>query len=98
MAENVDYFKKGLSDLKLDICNTESPIISVKIGDSLLTRAAGRLLYEAGIYANTIVYPCVAQKNGRIRTSLMATHTKEHLDKALNAFEYVNQKLHISRV
>lgn len=96
LADNVAYFKKGLIDLGLNVGNTESAIIPVKIGDPHKTGDAGRLLLEAGVYANTIVYPGVARKNARIRTSLMATHTREHLDKALNAFEYVNQKLHIS--
>ena len=97
LADNMAYFKKGLTDMGLDIGNTASPIIPIKIGDAHKTGDAGRLLLEAGVYANTIVYPGVARKNARIRTSLMATHTREHLDKALNAFDYVNQKLHISR-
>jgi glycine C-acetyltransferase len=97
LAENVAYFKKGLIDLGMDIGTTQSAIIPVKIGDAHKTGNAGRLLLEAGVYANTIVYPGVNRKNARIRTSLMATHTREHLDKALNAFEYVDQKLHISR-
>lgn len=96
LAKNADYFKKGLLDLKLDIGSTESPIIPVKIGDAHKTAMAARLLFDAGVYANCIVYPGVSRKDARIRTSLMATHTREHLDKALNAFEYVNQKLKIS--
>lgn len=97
LADNVAYFKKGLIDMKLNTGTTQSAIIPVKIGDAHKTGSAGRLLLEAGVYANTIVYPGVSRKDARIRTSLMATHTREHLDKALNAFEYVNQKLHISR-
>jgi glycine C-acetyltransferase len=97
LADNVNYFKKGLLDLGMDIGNTASAIIPVKIGDAHHTGDAARLLLEAGVYANAIVYPGVSRKNARIRTSLMATHTREHLDKALNAFEYVDQKLHISR-
>jgi glycine C-acetyltransferase len=53
-------------------------------------------LLEAGVYANPIIYPAVSRKNARIRLSIMATHTKEHLDKVLNAFEDINRKLHIS--
>lgn len=96
LADNVAYFKKGLVDLGMDIGNTASPIIPVKIGDAHKTGDAARLLLDAGVYANAIVYPGVSRKNARIRTSLMATHTREHLDKALNAFEHVDQKLHIS--
>ena len=97
LAENVAYYKKGLLDLKLDIGTTASPIIPVKIGDPHKTGDAARLLLEAGVYANAIVYPGVSRKDARIRTSLMATHTREHLDIVLNAFEYVNQKLYISK-
>jgi glycine C-acetyltransferase len=97
LAENVAYFKNGLRSLNLDIGTTESAIIPVKIGDAHKTGDAGRLLLEAGVYANTIVYPGVNRKNARIRISLMAAHTRDHLDAALNAFEYVDQKLHISR-
>jgi glycine C-acetyltransferase len=96
LADNVAYFKKGLIGLGMDIGNTESPIIPVKIGDAHKTGDAARLLLDAGVYANAIVYPGVSRKNARIRTSLMATHTREHLDRALNAFEHVDQKLHIS--
>ncbi|MBU2903449.1 aminotransferase class I/II-fold pyridoxal phosphate-dependent enzyme [Arenibacter algicola] len=98
LAKNVAYFKKGLLDIGLDIGPTESPIIPIKIGDAHKTGDAARLLLKAGVYANAIVYPGVSRKDARIRTSLMATHTKEHLDKALNAFDYVNQKLNISLV
>jgi len=96
LAENVDYYKKGLLDMKLNIGTTASPIIPIKIGDAHKTAEAARLLLEAGVYANCIVYPGVSRKDARIRTSLMATHTKEHLDKVLNAFDHVNQKLNIA--
>jgi glycine C-acetyltransferase len=96
LAQNMVYFKEGLLDLGLDVGPTESPIIPIKIGDAHKTGDAARLLLKAGVYANAIVYPGVSRKDARIRTSLMATHTKEHLDQALNAFEYVNQKLKIS--
>lgn len=97
LAENVKYYKKGLLDMKLDIGTTASPIIPIKIGDPHKTGEAARLLLQAGVYANAIVYPGVARKDARIRTSLMATHTREHLDKVLNAFDYANQKLKIAK-
>jgi glycine C-acetyltransferase len=97
LSENVSYFKKGLLDMKLDIGITESAIIPIKIGDAHKTGDAARLLLETGVYANAIVYPGVSRKDARIRTSLMATHTKEHLDKALNGFDFVNRKLRISK-
>lgn len=97
LADNVAYYKKGLLDMKLDIGNTASPIIPIKIGDAHKTGDAARLLLEAGVYVNAIVYPGVSRKDARIRTSLMATHTRKHLDKVLNAFEFVNKKLKIAK-
>lgn len=94
--ENINYYKKGLQDIGLEIGNTNSAIIPVKIGDVYKNSLAGKLLLENGIYTNPIMYPAVSLKDSRIRMSLMATHTKEHLDKALNVFEYVNKKLQIA--
>lgn len=96
--ENILYFKKGLLELGMDTGNTESAIIPVKIGDAATTGEAGRLLLEAGIYTNPIIYPAVSRKNARIRMAVMASHTREHLDRTLNAFEDVDRKLHISRI
>lgn len=94
--ENIEYYKKGLREIGLEIGATESAIIPVKIGDVYKNSLAGKLLLENGIYTNPIMYPAVSLKDSRIRMSLMATHTKEHLDKALNVFEYVNKKLDIA--
>lgn len=95
--QNIHYFKQGLIDLGMDVGITESAIIPVKIGDPWKTGEAGRLLLEQGVYTNPIIYPAVSKKNARVRMSLMATHTKEHLDKTLNAFEYVDKKIGISK-
>jgi glycine C-acetyltransferase len=94
--ENIKYYRKGLTDLGLDVGTTASAIIPVKIGEVQKNCEAGKLLLGCGIYTNPIMYPAVSLKDSRIRMSLMATHTKEHLDKALNAFDYVNKKLNIA--
>lgn len=94
--QNVEYYKKGLLEIGLEIGDTDSAIIPVKIGDVYKNSLAGKVLLENGIYTNPIMYPAVSLKDSRIRMSLMATHTKEHLDKALNVFEYVNKKLEIA--
>ncbi|WP_417355360.1 aminotransferase class I/II-fold pyridoxal phosphate-dependent enzyme [Flavobacterium sp.] len=96
LQENIIYYKKGLLELGLDIGTTESAIIPVKIGDVKKNSEAGKLLLENGVYTNPIMYPAVSLKDSRIRMSLMATHTREHLDKALNVFEYVSKKLDIA--
>ena len=94
--ETIDYLKEGLLGMGLDIGTTASAIIPVKIGDISKTLEAGKLLLDAGVYANPIMYPAVSKKNARVRLNIMATHTREHLDKVLNAFEDVDRKLCIS--
>lgn len=93
---NINYLKKGLTDLGLEIGTTASAVIPVKIGSIPKTLETGRLLLSAGIYTNPIMFPAVSKKNARIRMNVMATHTKEHLDKVLNAFADVNRKLGLS--
>ncbi|MFP3595701.1 aminotransferase class I/II-fold pyridoxal phosphate-dependent enzyme [Chryseobacterium sp. SIMBA_029] len=94
---NINYFKKGLDELGLDTGITCSAIVPVKIGDPHVTGDVGRLLIEKGIYTNPILYPAVARKDARIRMSVTARHEREHLDKTLNAFEDINNKLHIAK-
>ncbi|WP_199539328.1 aminotransferase class I/II-fold pyridoxal phosphate-dependent enzyme [Dyadobacter luteus] len=91
LSENITYFKNGLISLGLDVGITGSAIIPVKIGDPHKTSDVGSMLLKAGIYTNPILYPAVAKKNARIRMSVMATHTREHLDKTLNAFEHIKR-------
>ncbi len=95
--DNINYLKNGLLGMNMDIGTTASAIIPVKIGDIAKTLEAGKLLLDAGVYANPIMYPAVSKKNARVRLNIMATHTKEHLDRVLNAFNDVNQKLSISK-
>ncbi len=95
--ENINYFKKGLNDIGLDTGNTCSAIVPVKIGDPNITGDVGKLLIEHGVYTNPILYPAVARKDARIRMAVMATHERKHLDKTLNAFEDINNKLHIAK-
>jgi len=92
LAENIAYFKSGLLGLGLNTGSTASAIIPVKIGDPHKTSDVGTALLKAGVYTNPILYPAVAKKNARIRMSLMATHTRQHLDKALNAFADIKSR------
>lgn len=93
--ENISRFKNGLDSLGFDTGSTQSAIIPVKIGDASVTAQMASMLMDSGIYTNPIIYPAVSKKNARIRTSLMATHTPEQLDRALNAFEDAGKKLNL---
>jgi glycine C-acetyltransferase len=94
--ENIEYLKNGLIHLGFDVGTSASAVIPVKVGDIMKTLEAGRLLLKLGVYANPIMYPAVSKKNARIRMNVMATHTKEHLDKVLQAFLEVDKRIFIT--
>jgi len=91
--ENIRYFKDGLTTMGLDVGTTASAIIPVKVRDLGKTHEINSMLLHAGIYATPSMYPAVSKKDSRIRMSLMATHTRHHLDKVLNAFDYIRTKV-----
>lgn len=95
--KNINYFRNGLCSLGLETGITESAIIPVKTGDAAIAAAMAKILLKAGIYTNPIIYPAVSKKNARIRMSVMATHTIDQLDRALNAFEYAGKNLNIPK-
>ncbi|NCA75471.1 MAG: pyridoxal phosphate-dependent aminotransferase family protein [Alphaproteobacteria bacterium] len=87
----IEQFKK----LGFDLGNTVTPIIPLYIRDNLKTLTLTRLLLDEGIFVNPVVAPAVNKDNTLIRFSLMATHTKDQIDIALDKFEKLGKKLHI---
>jgi len=96
LLANIKFLKHGLASAGFDVGTTSSAVIPVKIGDIAKTLEAGKLLLEAGIYTNPIMYPAVAKKNARIRLNVMATHTFEHLGKVVDAFIEIDKELKLS--
>lgn len=94
---NINYLKSGLQSLGLNTGNTESAIIPVVTGKADLNAEVSKLLMDAGIYANRIGYPAVAGNRSQIRMAIMATHQREHLDRVLNAWEWVVGKLPLKK-
>ncbi|MBN2308915.1 MAG: pyridoxal phosphate-dependent aminotransferase family protein [Candidatus Hydrogenedentes bacterium] len=86
---NTHYMHQGLRGLGFDIGPTETPVIPVILGDDELTIRFWQGLYEEGVYTNPVLAPAVPPGGQRLRTSYMATHTREHLNHILRAFEEV---------
>jgi glycine C-acetyltransferase len=95
--ENINYLKSGLISLGLDVGQTASAVIPVKIGNLAKTGTVGKMLLDRGVYANPIMYPAVAKKDARIRMSVMATHTTEDLDQVLEAFAEIDKIIPIAK-
>ncbi len=83
----------GFKSLGYEIGPTETPIIPILVGEDMKAFTMAMMLQEEGIFANVAVSPAVATGKALIRTSYMATHTDEHIDKVLSAFEKVGRKL-----
>lgn len=97
IRSNMSYFKEQLKSLKINYGNTASAIFPIMICDEAKTNDAAAMLFDNGVYVNPITFPAVSPKLSRLRMSVLATHTKENLDEALNLLEYVIKKLNIKR-
>ena len=93
--ENTRFFKAGLAALGFDTGASESPITPVIAGDGALAMRLSDRLFEEGVFAQGIAFPTVARDKARVRTIVTATHTREELQYALDAFARVGRELGI---
>jgi 7-keto-8-aminopelargonate synthetase-like enzyme len=91
--ENANYMRAGLLQLGYDTGPSTTPVIPLMIRDEYRTVLAWHALIEEGVYTNPVVSPGVPPGSALLRTSYMATHTKEHLDRALRGLEKVGHNL-----
>ena len=91
LRDNAVYLETGLRDLGFEVIPSLSdhatPIVPVLIGDDWQAALMWKALFEAGVYVNVALYPAVERGGALLRTSVMATHEREHLDRALEAFD-----------
>lgn len=92
---NTRRFKAELARLGFDTGASETPITPILVGDSEAAIRFSDRLFEAGVFATSVVYPTVALDRARLRTIVTAAHTDEHLDRALETMARVGQKLGI---
>ncbi len=90
-----NYALAGFRDMGCEIGHTSTPIIPLFIRDNDLTFLIVRELFDAGVFVNPVVAPAVAPQDTLIRFSLMATHTIEQLDYALDAIRKVFKSYHL---
>ena len=91
--KNTRKMLQGFKDLGFKVGPSETPIIPVIVGDNETAFKMTLMLQEEGIFANVAVNPAVPEGKALIRTSYMATHTEEQLDKVLSAFEKTGKAL-----
>lgn len=93
--DNAKYFKEKMGTLGFDIGNSQTPITPVIIGDEAKTMEFSRRLLDKGVFVSGIVFPTVPKGTGRLRCMVTAGHSKEQLDKAVEAFKAVGEEMRL---
>src|ERR671926_1278556 len=102
VLDNARYLHDGLADLGYRVLEpnrlpdgTEviTPIVPVLVGDDWKAVMLWKALYDAGVYVNVAIYPAVQRGGALLRTSVMATHERDVLDRALEIFERVREEV-----
>jgi 8-amino-7-oxononanoate synthase len=91
--ENTDYMKRELVGMGFDTGESASPVIPIVVGEDLSAWRMTVRLQEEGVFVNPVVSPAVPPGRAMIRTSYMATHTREHLDRSLEALAAVGREM-----
>jgi glycine C-acetyltransferase len=92
---NTNYFKEGMKKAGFDIVQGDSAIVPVMLYDAKLAQNMANELLKEGIYVIGFFFPVVPKDKARIRVQLSAAHTKEHLDKAIQAFTSVGKTFNV---
>ena len=95
LEENTKYFKEKIIAAGFDIKKGDSPIVPIMLYDAALSQKFADGLLAEGIYAIGFFYPVVPKGAARIRTQISAAHSKEELDRAINAFIKVGKELDV---
>lgn len=93
--KNTDKMREGYKSLGFNTGDSASPIIPIKIGIDEHCMAFWKLMFENGIFANNALSPAVPPNEAIIRTSYMATHTEDELDKVLEIFAKLGKQFGI---
>jgi glycine C-acetyltransferase len=86
LAENTAFFRGRMSESGFDILPGEHPIVPVMVGDAALASKMAGMMLEKGVYVVGFSFPVVPQGKARIRTQVSAAHTREDLERAVQAF------------
>ncbi len=88
--------RKELRAMGYNLGLSETPVVPIIIGDEMKAMEAWKIFFDQGIYTNVAIPPAVPSELSLLRTSYMATHTDEQVDKVLSVFRSVKEKLNIN--
>jgi 8-amino-7-oxononanoate synthase len=90
--ENAHHLKDGLVSMGFDVGTCCTPIVPIIIGNTERTFYFYKMLFEGGVFTNPVIAPAVPESSSRIRTSIMATHTADQIDRALEIIQRAGRK------
>jgi glycine C-acetyltransferase len=93
LMDNTRYFREKLSKVGYDLVEGQTAIVPVMLYDAKLATDVANAMLEEGIYVIGFSFPVVPEGQARIRVQLSAAHEREHLDRAVAAFEIVGKRL-----
>ena len=91
--DNTRFFKDGLRRLGFNTGSSVTPITPVIIGSGAKAARFSDDLFERGVFAQGIFFPMVAEEKSRVRTIVLATHSRADLEEALGVFGEVGRNL-----
>jgi glycine C-acetyltransferase len=92
LLENTAHFRKEMTSRGFQIVEGTHPIVPVMLGDARLAQNVAKDMLEEGIYVVGFSYPVVPKGQARIRVQLSAAHTRDQVDRAVEAFTRVGKK------
>jgi len=95
LAENTTYFRRRMTEAGFDIIRGEHPIVPVMTGEAVLAQQLAGELMEHGVYVTAFSFPVVPRGMARVRTQMSAAHSREQLDKAIDAFIAVGKQIEL---
>ena len=93
LTQIADRMRKHYRELGFNIGNSQTPVIPIIIGDDMQTLQFFWLLFNEGVFVNPVLSPAVPPGRQLLRTSYMATHTEEQLDRVLEVFEKIGKEM-----
>ncbi len=91
--KNTRFFLEGVRSLGFKIGDTSTPVVPLIVGEDAAALYFWKRLFDEGLFTNCVLSPAVPEGGQRIRTTLMATHTLEHLERALEILGRVGREL-----
>lgn len=93
LRENTAYFRREIVRLGFKIIESRHPIVPVMLGEAAIAQDMSQELLKEGVYVKGLWYPVVPKGEARLRAQISGAHTREDLDRALDAFDKVGRRL-----